>query len=134
MPPSRKLALGPPLNMRAANKTAHPSDIDKSHQHHLHAEMQGVCQEKAQKEKENADAQQKGLQAITDAEDYLCLEDENHKCTHIQAARSKPGSEISTYRAYMHVITYNSISEMNGVWQERAQDTSKKAGKENSMI
>ena len=91
MPPSMKLNLGPPLNTRATNKTAHPGDILKSSQRRSHAEVEEERQEKAWKQKESVDAEKKGLQAIADTEDSLRFEDENCKHTHIQAARSNPG-------------------------------------------
>ena len=86
-----KLNLGPPLNTRATNKTAHPGDILKSSQRHSHAEVEEEHQEKAQKQKESVDTEKKGLQAVTDTEDSLCFEDKNHEHAHIQAARSNPG-------------------------------------------
>ena len=49
MPPSMKLNLGPPLNTRATNKTAHPGDILKSSQRRSHAEVEEERQEKARK-------------------------------------------------------------------------------------
>ena len=91
-----KLNLGPPLNTRATNKTAHPSDILKSSQCCSHAEVEEERQEKAWKQKESVDAEKKGLQAIAETEDSLHFEDKNRKRTHIQAARSNPGNIGST--------------------------------------